>query len=253
MASWSTRRKYGYFTALVIVLVLFIGVPLFFLFYKEPTCSDGKMNGSERGIDCGGKCARLCPADFSANKILWSYSMKIVPGVYNALAYIQNPNQGAEIKSLPYLFKLYDAEGVLITQKAGSVYVPAGQKFVAFEGGLRTGERIPVKTTFEFTDVPAWRVGKAFTALHTLNVDLSQGTSPKADIKVKNDAVDRSFANIDTYVVLYDKDDNRVSFSKTVIEQIGPGESQTLYFTWPEAFERNIVRTEVIFMARPQI
>jgi len=252
MASWSTKRKYGYFSALIILLVLFVGVPLFLLFYQTPTCSDGKQNGGERGIDCGGKCSRLCPADFSANRILWSYSMRVVPGVYNALTYVQNPNQSVEIKSLAYIFKLYDAEGILITQKTGTAFVPAGQKFVVFEGGIRTGERVPVKTTFEFTGEPAWRPGSVLGALHTLNVDLSQNSAPKADIKVKNDAVDKSFSNIDTFIVLYDKDDNRVSFSKTVIESIGPTESKTLYFTWPEAFSRPVVRTEVIFMARPQ-
>ena len=252
MASWSTKRKYGYFLTLIILVALFVGVPLFFVFYKAPTCNDGKKNGQERGVDCGGACKRLCPADFSPNKILWSYSMKIVPGVYNALAYVQNPNQSVEIKSIKYTIRLYDSEGILITQKDGSTFVPAGQKFVVFEGGLRTGERVPVKTTFEFTEEPAWRPGTVLTALQTLNVNLDQNGAPKADIKVKNDAVDQSFSNIDVYVVLYDKDDNRVSFSKTVIEEIGPTEDKTLYFTWPEAFIRPVVRTEVIFMERPR-
>ncbi|HEY0908320.1 MAG TPA: hypothetical protein VGE35_03155 [Candidatus Paceibacterota bacterium] len=252
MASWSTRRKYGYFLALVVVAVVLIGLPAFFLFYKPPTCADGKMNGSERGIDCGGKCARLCPADFSEAKVLWSYSSQVVPGVYNALAYAQNPNQNVEIASLGYTFKLYDSEGILVAEKNGTTFVPAGQKFVVFQAGIQTGTRVPARTTFEFTGTPAWRPGAVLSKIRTLNVELEQDGAPSAEVRIKNDAVDQAFSNIDAYVVLYDRDDNRVAFSKTVIEKIGVSETQTLYFTWPGAFVRPVVRTEVIFMARPQ-
>lgn len=252
MASWSTKRKYGYFLVFAVLAVLVIGTPLFLLFYKTPTCSDGKQNGSERGIDCGGKCAKLCPADFSPAKVLWSYSSKVVPGVYNALAYVQNPNQNVEIKSSNYTFKLYDSEGLLISEKKGSTFVPAGQKFVVFFGGIQTGSRIPAKTTFEFSGTPLWRPGTILNRLRTENVELDQSKSPHAEIKIRNDAVDQTFSNIDAFVVLYDKDDNRVAFSKTVIDQIGPSESQTLFFTWQDAFSRPVVRSEMVFMARPR-
>lgn len=252
MATWATKRKLGYFFGLIFMLVLFVAVPAFYFLYTPPTCTDGKQNGGERGVDCGGKCARLCPADFTSARVLWSYSMKVVPGVYNTLAYVQNPNQGVEIKSLDYVFKFYDAEGILIDERRGSSFVPAGQKFVVFEGGIRTGIRIPARTTFEFTGVPAWRPGNVLTQIRTQNVDLTEGNAPKAEVKIQNMAVDKSFSNIDAFIVLYDADDNRVSFSKTVIEQIGVNQSQSLYFTWPEAFLRPVVRTEVIFMARPR-
>ncbi len=252
MATWATKRKLSYFFGLMFVLVLFVAVPAFYFLYEPPTCTDGKQNGGERGVDCGGKCARLCPADFNPARVLWSYTMQVVPGVYNALAYVQNPNQNVEIKAFNYVFKLYDTEGILIAEKTGSTFVPAGQKFVVFEGGIRTGIRIPARTTFEFTGTPAWRPGSVLTQIRTQNVDLTQTDAPKAEVKIQNMAVDAAFSNIDAFIVLYDADDNRVSFSKTVIEYIGPNQSQSLYFTWPETFLRPIVRTELIFMARPR-
>jgi hypothetical protein len=251
MASWSAKRKYGYFFALVLFLAAAIGLPVFLTLYKAPTCSDGKQNGSERGIDCGGACTRLCPADFASPRVLWSYSMNIVPGVYNTMAYVQNPNQNVEVKSITYLFKLYDDQGILVAQREGATFIPAGQKFAVFEGGIRTGERIPARTTFEFTDLPIWRVGTAVSKIKVLSVDVDQGSSPKAEVRIKNDAVDQGFSNVDAFVILYDKDDNRVAFSKTVIEKIAPSELQTLYFTWPMAFPKEIVRTEALFVVRP--
>jgi len=252
MASWSTKRKYGYFLVVLGILALAIGIPFFFFFYKAPTCYDGKQNGGERGIDCGGACAKLCPADFASPRVLWAYSARVVPGVYNLLAYVQNPNQAVEATSLSYMFKMYDDEGILVAQKEGRTFVPAGQKFAIFENGVRTGERAPAITTFEFTDIPDWRRGEIFSQVRLLSVNLDQDGNPSAEAKIKNDTVDRSFSNVTAFIVLYNKDDNRVNFSKTIVDSLAPGEQKSIYFTWPEPLSEQIVRSEVLFVANPR-
>ena len=253
MASWSTKRKFGYFFIFMAAIVVLVGLPAFFVFYKAPTCSDGVKNGTERGVDCGGSCARLCPADFAAPKVLWAYSVRVVPGIYNALAYVQNPNPSVEARDLSYILKLYDAEGILVTQRVGKAFVPAGQRFAVFVAGIDVGKRTPVRATFEFAGEPNWRQGSPLTKLRVLDTSLDQGQGgkPSARVRVRNDAPDRSYANVDATVILYDKNDNRVAFSKTVIPSIGPNETQTLYYTWPEPFGAGIVRTEVLFAANP--
>ena len=252
MASWSTKRKYGYLLVIVGILAFAIGVPFFFFFYKAPTCSDGKQNGGERGVDCGGTCAKLCPADFTSPRVLWAYAVKVVPGVYNLLAYTQNPNQGVEAASLSYIFKMYDDEGILVAEKEGQTFVPAGQKFAIFESGIKTGARVPAITTFEFTNVPDWRIGSIFSQVRLISVDVDQDANPSAEAKIKNDTVDRPFSNITAFIILYDKDDNRVNFSKTIVDRIAPGEQKSIYFTWPEALSDKVVRSEVLFVANPR-
>lgn len=251
MASWSTRRKYGYFAVFIVALIIFVGVPAFFAFYKAPTCFDGIQNGKERGVDCGGACARLCPADYATPRVLWAHSVRVVPGVYNALAYVQNPNNTVEAKALPYLFKLYDDKGLLVIQRQGYAYIPAGQRIPIFEGGIATGNRVPARTTFEFTGTPNWKPALAFGKIRTLGSELQQGDKPSAQISVENSSVDQAFSNVTAFIILYDKNDNRVSFSKTVIDSIGPGEKKDLFFTWPEAFGADIVRTETLFVRAP--
>jgi len=251
MATWSTRRKYGYFFIFVVALIAAIGLPSFFIFYRAPSCADGIQNQGERGIDCGGPCVRLCPADFAAPRVLWSYSVKIVPGVYNALAYVQNPNPNVKVDSLPYEFKLYDSQGLLVSSRQGVAHVPAGQKFAVFEGGIMTGNRVPVRTTFEFSGTPDWTPGQMLTKVRAENINLTEGESPRAEVSIKNDSPSDSFSNIDAFIILYDKTDNRVTFSKTLIESIGPGETQTLTYTWPEAFPTKIIRSEVLFVPHP--
>lgn len=255
MASWSTKRKYGYFLAVIGVLAVLVGIPVFIVVHKPATCSDGKQNGDERGIDCGGTCARLCPADFAEARVLWSYSTRVVPGVYNALAYAQNPNQAVVAESVPYLFKLYDNAGVLVAQKTGKTFIPAGQKFAVFVGGIETGGRIPTRTTFEFTSAPQWIPGTPIKGLSVLSINVSEGSnasdaavSPSAIAKIRNTTVDSRFVNLDAFIILFDKDDNRIAFSKTVVNSIGPNETQDLSFTWPEAFSQGVIRSEVIFV-----
>lgn len=249
MASWSSRRKYAYFFVFVVALVIIIGVPLVYFLYEKPSCFDGKQNGTERGIDCSGSCAKLCPADFSAPRVLWSFSMKVVPGVYNALAYVQNPNL-VEAKQVPYTFKFYDDKGMIITEKRGKTFVPAGQKFAVFEGGIQTQSMI-VRTTFEFGDVPSWTQGEVLSKIKVLNTILDQGSRPSAEVSIENISLEEDFSNIDAFIILYDAEDNRVAFSKTIIESIKAGESHILYFTWPESFVKPVVRTEILFVAHP--
>ncbi|MBI5134487.1 MAG: hypothetical protein HZA81_03855 [Candidatus Taylorbacteria bacterium] len=251
MASWSTRRKTGFFFGFLVFFALAVGLPTFLALYKAPTCSDGKQNGEERGVDCGGACTKLCPADFAMPKVLWSHSVRVVPGIYNSLAYIENPNPTVEAGSISYTFKLYDGDGILVAERKGKSFIPAGQRFAVFEGTIETGERFPVRTTFEFTGVPGWRPGMSLAKLRALSVDLADDGSPKAEARVKNESVDRASRDVDVFIVLYDDEDNRIAFSKTVVESLLPGETTTLYFTWPEKFSRPVVRKEVLFVEKP--
>jgi hypothetical protein len=58
--SWGARRQLmiiGTFVAIIVVIALAIIIPKL---NTKPTCSDGKQNGTEQGVDCGGACSKLC-------------------------------------------------------------------------------------------------------------------------------------------------------------------------------------------------
>ncbi|PJE74621.1 MAG: hypothetical protein COV01_01155 [Candidatus Taylorbacteria bacterium CG10_big_fil_rev_8_21_14_0_10_41_48] len=246
--SWSGKRKFGYFALFIVAIILFAGVPVFFTVYKPATCTDNKQNQGERGVDCGGPCNRLCSADFSEPRVLWTYSSRVVPGVYNAMAYGENPNQSVGAENVSYSIKLYDAQGILVAEKKGRGSIPPGSKFALFEGGIQTGQRIPTRATLEFTSPIDWVPARPYTSLKTISIDvIPDGAGTRAEAKIKNEYVSTIISGIDAFIVLYDKDGNRVAFSKTRIESITPSESQILYFTWPEAVASRVVKTELIF------
>ena len=105
MNQWSRKRKRIILLIILFVLVVLVGVPLFFLFYRVPTCNDLKKDGNETGVDCGGSCQLLCTAE-SLPLILRGDPrvLKVADGVFEVVALVQNPNANGEIRRAGYIF-----------------------------------------------------------------------------------------------------------------------------------------------------
>src|SRR3989338_2125266 len=110
MNQWSRRRKRIILALIFFILIVLIGLPIFFLFYRAPTCFDGKQNGDEIGVDCGGSCRLLCTAQ-SLPLILKGDPrvLEVAENTFEIVALIENPNANGEIYRARYIFKLYDA------------------------------------------------------------------------------------------------------------------------------------------------
>ena len=136
MSSWRALRRLLYGGVFILIVAL-IGAGIFWqLFYKTPTCSDGKKNGDETGVDCGGSCKLLCTSDALTPVVLWSKIFKISGDIYSAVAYIQNPNINSKNEKAAYQFRVYDINNKLITVKEGQTSIPKNKKFAVFEIGL---------------------------------------------------------------------------------------------------------------------
>lgn len=250
MDSWSKKRKIIYATILVGFLVVVFGIPTFILFYDSPTCYDGKKNGSENGIDCGGKCTRLCQSEFLPPSVSWTRIEKVVPGVYNAAAYIINPNNEGEAKDVPYHMELYDRDGMLIIEKKGKVTIPPRRNTLAFSSLIKTDNSIPTKVLFEFTGVPDWN--KEIDTLSSVVVtgkdykESSEGSSLL--VSLRNDGL-KIIDNISVYAILYDINDNVIGFSKTSIDSILPKSTTVAPFTWNTNRQGQVVSIEVLYVA----
>ena len=91
--TWAFKRQ---IFSLAIVLVVFsvFGFLVFYPYFNQaPTCADSRQNGDETGIDCGGSCVRACLKEADPLSIIWSRAFKVLPGRYNAVAYIENHNK----------------------------------------------------------------------------------------------------------------------------------------------------------------
>lgn len=248
--TWGLRRQIFY----VAVLIVFFGVLAFLIILpnlnKAPTCADGQQNSDEGGVDCGGSCLRACIAKVDEITVLWARAFRVVPGRYNAVAYLENHNQNVAINKISYRFRFADANNIYIGKREGTTFVPSAGKFAVFEPALDLGSSIPVYVSFEFTSLPDWiQVSKE--KLDQLKILVSgitledEETAPRLFATLKN----RSFfmiPEVDVIAILYDASHNAISASRTYLDLLSPLETREVAFTWSEPFAKKVVTQEII-------
>lgn len=247
--TWATRRQLlylGILLALFLGLVFLVGYPYF---NKPATCFDNKQNGIEAGVDCGGMCSLACVAQVDPISTLWARSFRVVPGRYNAVAYLENHNKSIAVERIAYRFRFADKDNTYIGKREGITYVPPAGKFAVFAPGINVGNSVPVYTTFEFTEVPVWRQIDP-TKIDQLKMDISniqlinEETTPNLSAVIKNNSL-FDVPEITIIAILYDESHNALSVSSTYVEDLGGGESKNINFTWPELIPGKVITKEI--------
>lgn len=252
LMTWAFRRQAFY----IIILVIFLSILGYTVAYphinQAPSCTDGKQNGTETGVDCGGSCTNACISQVDPISILWSRAFKVVPGRYNAVAYLENHNINTAIEKISYRFTFADANNLYIGKRDGTTFIPPSGKFAVFEPGIDIGNSIPVYTTFEFTEVPEWVTvpQEKINQLKVLTSNISlanEDTSPVLSATVTNNSF-FTIGAMSVVAILYDADHNAVSASSTYINGLEPETSKNINFTWPEPFANPVIEKEIIPM-----
>ncbi len=248
--NWALRRQILY----VIIFILVIGAFGFLLVYphfnKAPTCFDQKQDGNETGIDCGGSCQLACADQVDKVAVLWARAFEVVPGRYNAVAYLENKNNGAAVEKITYRFRFGDKDNVYIGKREGTTFIPPAGRFAGFEPAIDVGNSVPMYTTFEFTEDPVWiqippqKAAELQTSVS--NISLSgEDTAPRLSASLMNNSL-LAIPNINVIAILYGADGNAVSASKTYIGRLDAGQSAAINFTWPEPFTQKVVAKEIL-------
>jgi hypothetical protein len=251
--TWALRRQLIYIS----ILVLFFGGLGFWISYpyinKPPTCIDGKQNGTETGVDCGGNCPLACSFEVDQISVIWSRAFRVVPGRYNAVAYLENHNKDTAIYKIKYKFRFADKDNVYLGKREGETYIPPRGKFAIFEPAIDMGNSVPVFTTFEFTETPVWIKVPEEKVNQLNNVFVSdirledEDTSPKLFAKIENDSL-FMIPDVKPVAILYDNLGNAIAVSSTYIELLKGKESKNISFTWPELFPYKVITKEIIPM-----
>lgn len=247
MATWSQKRKVLYGILVAVILIGAIALPLFLVLYKAPTCSDGKKNGNEQDVDCGGSCERLCQSAFKSPIVAWTRFEELAPSLYNVAAYLINPNTEGEAVDVPYHIVLYDNRGILITDTNGKVTLPPHRNTLAFQGAVNVGQRVPTKALFEFTSAPDWHKKKDKLSVISVGEKryAEESNTSSLIVELKNQSVN-TLNNVSVSVVLYDKNSNALGFSKTIVDEIQGQGNAVAPFTWPVSRDNKVISIEVL-------
>lgn len=238
MLAWDTKRKLQYFSMIVGFILVFVIIPFYFFIYTPPNCFDGVKNGKETGIDCGGDCRLVCPAEALSPILRWDPRIfEVSPGVFSLLSYIENPNVTAEVRLAPYTFKIYDRDGGLIAERKGETFIPRGKTFAVFDGNFSLEEKTPFRAVFEFGPLIWTRVTDPDPDIEVTNKALmNEETLPRVEATIENREQDRIY-NIDLTAIIFDGAGNAIASSRTFVEELNRGERANVFFTWPRPFK----------------
>jgi len=251
MNDWARTRKRIILAIVLLTVAILVGVPFFLLFYNKPTCSDMKMNGDERGVDCGGSCQRLCSAE-SLPLIIKGDArvLTVASSTYEVVALVENPNQKAEIYRAEYEIKVYDnITPVPVKIIKGSTYVPRGATFALFEGPFTLDSGVmPNRATLMWQlDTLSWQKAESVVPqVEVIDVALTKASStPRLDASVENLSLG-TVNNLDFVALISDTEGNLFAASKTFIDTLLPGEMAPIVFIWPRPFTKSVGQIQII-------
>jgi hypothetical protein len=246
---WRERRQALYIGVSSIVLIVLLVILYFTFLYKPGTCFDNTQNHKERGVDCGGPCARMCAMDSRDPVVEWARTFPNGNGTYTGVAYVRNPQPGAGAYGVPYTFRLLDAANSLVIEQSGRTDLPAVGTIPIVLPNIPTGNRTAVKTQFSFLSTPSQPIVwtsipvASRPTLSVKNIEHADDWSRvSADIvNNTNDAVHE----VTVAVVLYGADGNALGASRSVLPEIAPASASRAVFTWP-LVNPGVVSAEVI-------
>ncbi len=246
--SWSDRRKYIYLTVFGVIGIGILCWAYFAFIYHPPTCFDGRKNGDEMGVDCGGACSLLCVNQTRQPSVAWARSFLTVPAtstnIYTAAAYIQNTNLSAGARNVSYSFQLFDAKNQLIIERNGVTELPPVSIIPVIETNIPTGTRTIARTLFAFSALPVWNA-VAPDSLPPIDVTRQalSADGSRLTLTLENNTV-KDISNVTVAGVLFDGSGVALAASKSLIPSLPRKSSQNVTFTWPLGVP-GVVRAEI--------
>ncbi|MGH7175265.1 MAG: FxLYD domain-containing protein [Minisyncoccia bacterium] len=246
--SWAAKRRAtilgGIGTVVLVVLVLIFYPAL----HSAPSCSDGRQDGSEAGVDCGGSCPYLCQSQVESPVVRFTQAFSPGPGRTDVIAYVDNPNQDASAKDVPYTLTLYGADNVLVAKTSGTLELPPASTVPVFVANLVTGGQ-PTAQAFLTIDPTAisWQAGADTRTLPVVGSPAIGGSlsAPHVVATLSNPSA-LPIQNVAVVAAVFDASGNVIDASQTLLPSIPPQGTSVATFTWNEPFSSAPTRVDVI-------
>lgn len=235
---WAIRRRLAIVGIIVAFFSVTVIIPYAYTHREIPTCTDGKQNQGEHGVDCGGPCVIYCKAEAKSLNVLWTKVFPIRSGQYDVVAYAENPNFEIGIQKFAYTTRLYDESGAVVATRDGEGFARPSERFMLFAGGLLTGDKVAKTGSIEINQNFDWvSTVKSPTLFSVTDKELvSADQKPKLTAVIHNLTPD-IYRYIDVSAIIYDSKNNPIGVSNTSVEKLDGGGEQNLIFTWPGGFD----------------
>ena len=252
--TWAAKRQLQYlsgFLAIILVIVLIIIAPYL---RSDPTCFDGKQNGNEEGVDCGGSCDLICQGQAIEPVIIWSRAFSVIGNNHNLIAFIENRNKDKAVYKVNYEFRVYNKDNRLIGRREGSTFIPPNQRFAIVEPRFNSGLEEIKSVIFNFSEPIVWYKKEPTLQMMPFKTKdiYFEGDINGANLSVKvlNDSI-YPLPPFDVIAILYDKDGNAINGSISRREELRGGAEINVVFTWPEKLSATPLTHDVFLSINP--
>lgn len=248
---WSTRRRLAYAGAVIMVFTLAFVYAFRGVLFPHPTCLDGKQNGFESGIDCGGECSLRCSQDVMPLSVAWTTFSQTSSTTYDLIAYVSNKNLDNAPRGIDYSFIVHDAEGREIGNIRGKTVVPLGDFPIIHQNATFPADPKNVSAVIS-NNMKHYKVKEqpANPSIRISDPKYEPGNIPRVYANVVN-TTRQVFRNIPVRTVLYDADGNAFAGGETIILELGKEEVERVVFTWKRAFDSLPIKIRVIPIIDP--
>jgi len=246
MMSWSGRRRTLIITVIVAIFCAIIAIVLIPFFYHTPSCSDGIQNQNETGIDCGGSCAYICKAQAQSPTVQFVSALANIGTRIDVVAYIDNANADASVKNAKYTIELYGPNAILVAKYSGAIDLPPHSTVPIFIPNIYSGKQkvINVFLTFDTESIKWFKSTVTPTVLPVSNIQVIGTTSPRITATLTNPTGVDLF-NVKAIIAVFDKSNNVIAASQTIVPEIPAEESSEMVFTWNLPFAGIPAKEEV--------
>ena len=249
--SWAVRRRVTYIFGLVLVFVVVVILPILWSWYSAlpPACPSGTARATG---DSSGPCDYYIESALQPHAVLWARAFEVRPGVYDAVAYIQNPNPDAGVLTAPYQFSFYDDQNILVTQKVGTAFIMPQSVTPIFISDISSGNRSITHTFFQLAEPLTWQ--KLKSTVDGVSIDgkvASQvSTTPQVSATARN-TTPGDLVNVRFVAVVFDPNGNAIAASQTALPLLKAQGSSQIVFTWPSPFPTAVGRIDILPVAPP--
>lgn len=247
--SWAGRRK-----ALIIaigagVLLLALAALVFSVLYETPTCFDQKQNQEEFGVDCGGPCSVLCPAQVASAPVArFVRPVSPQPGRTDVIAYVDNPNREAAAAAAPFTLEVYGAARQLIAKQVITIDLPPAATVPVYLPDVAPRGSVAAQAFLTFdADHTTWiRASDERPVLPTVEgIVVAEGERPRVTATLVN-PVAEPFYGVTLVATVFDASGTAIAASQTLVPQLAAQGTAPLVFTWNEPFSAPSPRVEIL-------
>jgi len=230
-------------------LILAIIVVLWNVFVSpSPTCSDGKRNQDETGVDCGGVCGVCKEAPHILGISVLEASVVKSGSKYDVMARLKNPNDAYGAADISYEFRLKDISGDQIFVVEGHDYIlPKQEKYVVAVGldvpTVPTSAELVI-TRVQWAHFTAFDEPK-FTVRNKQFSPISSGPGFALVSAIIRNDTPNDFGSVSVAVILRDINGVVVAIGRTQMNTIKSGEERDFHLPWPDNFIGEVARIDV--------